>query len=264
MKKRYKIVSLLLILSAFALSCCNEDEDVIPDPAGKIKFSFENYVDGNPLVLDTLMYVNEAGNSYLVQEVQYFVSNITLYKSDGTIKIIDDWTDFRYIDSNIPSTMEYLVYDSIKPGDYDSLSFTFGFKNADNESFMFVNPPERDMMWPEYLGGGYHYMKINGKWKTTDNLLRGFAFHLGIGQIYDVNNEVIGFIDNSFRVSVPNSSFTITDGQTTNLRLRMNIEEWFKNPEIYDHNVHGGDIMQNQNAMSMAARNGWNVFSLHQ
>ncbi len=256
---------LVLAFSTLVLSCCNnEDDDVIPDPGGKIKFTFENYVDGNPLVFDSLMYLNEAGNLYLVQEVQYFVSNITLYKSDGSIKVIDDWTNFRYVDSNIPTTMEYLAYDSIDPGSYDSLSFTFGFKNADNQSFMFVNPPERDMMWPEYLGGGYHYMKINGKWRSPDNLLRGFAFHLGIGQTYDATGEVTGFIDNSFRVSIPSSSFTITDGVTTNLKLRMNIEEWFKNPETYNHNTHGGDIMQNQTAMSMAARNGWNVFSLHQ
>ena len=34
---------------------------------------------------------------------------------------------------------------------------------------MFVNPPEVNMMWPDVLGGGYHYLMLNGKWKTPEN-----------------------------------------------------------------------------------------------
>jgi len=40
----------------------------------------------------------------------------------------------------------------------------------------------------------------------------------------------------------------------------MHVDEWFNNPDIYDHNQYGGDIMENQEAMSKACGNGWNVF----
>ena len=43
--------------------------------------------------------------------------------------------------------------------------------------------------------------------------------------------------------------------------ISRNIENWFKNPNTYDHNQWGGDIMQNQPAMKIAAENGWNVFT---
>ncbi|MDZ7740495.1 MAG: hypothetical protein U5Q03_01720 [Bacteroidota bacterium] len=42
----------------------------------------------------------------------------------------------------------------------------------------------------------------------------------------------------------------------------MNIENWFKEPHVYDHNIWKGYIMQNQEAMSLARDNGQNVFSL--
>ncbi len=263
--RRYFIhLSIILgMLVTLTTSCCKDPE---PDPApevdaGKLHIDFDFYVDGNPIKFDTLMYTNAAGNEYLVYEVQYFISSLTIYQK-GNAKVLKGWEKEHYIDSGIPTTLGWDVYDDINTGNYDSLSFTFGFKDADNQSFMFVNPPESNMVWPEYLGGGYHYMKINGKWKIAQDTLRGFAFHIGRGQVYDANNNPISFIDNSYRVSMPSSDFKIENGKHTKLTIRMNIEEWFKNPQIYDHNTWGGDIMQNQAAMEVAVKNGWNVFEL--
>jgi hypothetical protein len=264
MKKIPLLFMGLLLTVALVTSCKKDKDDDTPaKPAGKLKFTFEHYVDGNPLIIDSMMYVNAAGNHYLVYEVQYFVTDVVLYKSDGSQKMIKDWTDYHYVDTNIPATLEWSVYDSIDPGNYDSIAFHFGFSNEKNESFMFLNPPEKDMVWPEYLGGGYHYMKLNGKWLDTNNYVRGFSFHIGKGQHYDNNGvPVPPFIDNSFRVSLPSSSFSVSDGKTTEIKIRMNIENWFKDPNVYDHNKWGGDIMQRQPAMALASENGWNVFSV--
>lgn len=264
MKKLSKeILSLFIILGIIAVSCKKDVIDNSPT-TGSLKINFEHFIDGSPIIYDSLMYVNEAGNHYLIYEVQYFVTDMILYKSDGTTRTIKEWTDYHYVDSNIPTSLKWDVYDGIPPGDYDSIAFHLGFKSEKNESFMFVNSPEKDMVWPEYLGGGYHYMKINGKWLDTNNVVRGFAFHLGIGQHYDNNGDVIPpFIDNSFRVGLPNASFTSVVGKTSEVTIRMNIEKWFKEPNIYDHNHWGGDIMQNQPAMKAAVENGWNVFSSH-
>ncbi len=60
---------------------------------------------------------------------------------------------------------------------------------------------------------------------------------------------------------MPNHVIAINDNETTTLQIVMNIENWFKSPNIYDHNQWGGDIMQNQDAMHIAAENGWNIFS---
>ena len=262
MKTLSKIVLSTFILIGLIASSCDKTKDDNNPTTGSLKIKFEHYINGNSIVYDSLMYVNAAGNHYLVYEVQYFVTDVVLYKSDGTSQSIKEWTDYHYVDSNIPKSLEWSVYDGIKPGNYDSIAFRLGFSSDKNESFMFVNAPEKDMVWPEYLGGGYHYMKINGKWLDTNNIVRGFAFHLGIGQHYDNNGGVIPpFIDNTFRVSLPNASFTSTIGKTSEITIRMNIDKWFKEPNIYNHNKWGGDIMQNQPAMKVAIENGWNVFT---
>jgi len=252
-------IASLMMLSA---SCGKDDPKPDPQPnTGKIHLDFDFMVDGTPLEYDALKYVNAAGNKYLVYEIRYFISKLTIYK-DGAAKELKAWSKEHYVQSDIPSTLSWDVVDDIAAGSYDSLSFVLGFRDADNQSFMFVNKPEVDMVWPEYLGGGYHYMMINGKWEVAIDTLRGFAFHLGRGQVRDANGVPVSFIDNSFKVTLPSSSFTITKGNYTSMTVRMNVEEWFKNPTDYDHNTWGGDIMENQPAMLTAKNNGWNVFEL--
>jgi hypothetical protein len=266
--KIYFILSLLFTALILTTAACNKDDDDDQnnggsgdENTGKIHLDFDFVVDGKPLQFDTLMYTNAAGNKYLVYEVQYFLTQLTIYK-DGKGKVLKGWEKEHYVDTNIPGTLGWDVYDKIESGSYDSLSFRFGFTDADNQSYMFVNSPEKDMVWPDYLGGGYHYMKLNGKWLTPDNKLRGFAFHIGRGQVYDSTGNPISFIDNSFYVSLKNSDFKIEKGKYTKMTVRMHVEEWFENPVVYDHNQWGGDIMQNQAAMATAVRNGWNVFEL--
>jgi hypothetical protein len=197
--------------------------------------------------------------------LMYFISDVTLHNSDGTTKLIDDWKDINYVDIDIPSTLSWTVYDDIPTGTYSSISFTFGISQAKNISMMFVNPPEVNMMWPGILGGGYHYMMMNGKWKDTANVIQNFACHLGIGQLYLSNvintDSIYAYVQNYFTVDLPNSSFTIEKDKTREVEIIMNIDSWFKTPYVYDHNVWGSGIMQNQPAMQMLKDNGFDVFT---
>ena len=262
---RFSLNTLVIILSLpviFLLDGCKDKNNVTPDQYGKISLDFVHKVDGEPLQIDTLRYINAAGNHYMVTEVQYFISDVTLHKSDSTKQVINAWKDIWYVDNDIPSTMTWNVYDSIQEGSYDSLTFTFGISEEKNQSMMFVDPPESLMFWPEYLGGGYHYMKLNGKWLDTLGHLSPFDFHMGIGQIYDGQGNITGFVQNYFHVSLPNSSFRVEKEKTTHIELIMNIESWFETPHVYDHNHWGGAIMQNQAAMELAKENGVDVFSV--
>lgn len=249
----------------FALSGCKNDDPKPTDPAGKIVFNFLHYCDGAPIVYDSTGYVNAAGNVYEINEIQYFISDVTLHKSDGSKVMIKKETDIYYIDSDIPATQKWQVFDPIPEGTYTGITFTFGINQQKNQSFMYVNPPEVNMVWPEFLGGGYHYLKINGKYDDPP-YLRPFNFHLGIGQIYPPNSQntdsILGFVQNYFEVVIPNSGFTIAKDQTRNIELIMQVEEWFRNPNTWDHNVYGNYTMQNQDAMQAMKENGHNVFKI--
>jgi hypothetical protein len=248
-----------------AISCKDEEPEPPAEKTGKIIFHFKHYLNNFPVQFDTLMYVNAAGNPYLVNEIQYFISDVKLYNNNDSALLIDDWKDIHYVDTDIPTTHSWEVFDKIPEGFYDSISFTFGIPEEKNHSFMYVNPPESFMFWPEYLGGGYHYLKLNGKWleEGQQTQTTPFDFHLGRGQVYySYPDSITGFIPNEFSVSLPNSGFQINTGQTVDINIFMNIENWFQEPNIYDHDIWGGYIMQNQNAMQMVKENGWNVFSI--
>ncbi len=264
-KQMRKIVIFLMITSGLILTGCPDkpNEEPVKD-SGKITFFFEHTIDQEPIHYDTLLYTNAAGNPYMVNEIQYFISDVKLFNENGSVKTIDGWKDIHYVDTDIQATHQWEVYDEIEKGNYDSIAFTFGISEEKNLSFMYVNPPEKDMFWPEYLGGGYHYMKLNGKWLPEDQTYQTvpFDFHLGIGQIYySYPDSITGFVHNNFDVSLPASGFTMNTGELKTMVITMHVENWFKDPFEYDHDVHGGYIMQNQEAMQMVKENGNNVFT---
>jgi hypothetical protein len=253
----------IVIVLLFFISGCKDDD---PE-TGKITMTFEELVDNYPLVVDTPMYVNEANNEFLVSEAQYFISNLKLFYQDGSSYEIQQDDGIHYRDTDIPETKKWIINDDVPAGYIDSVVFTFGLDAETNKTGLFINPPESGMFWPDELGGGYHYMKLNGKWLSVNQEVNPFNFHLGIGQTYDTTGAVTGFVQNYFKVSVylaVYSSFIIVvnPDQTTDLALAMNIESWFKTPHTWDFNTMGGMMMQNQEALKAACENGFDVFSI--
>ncbi len=245
-----------VLFGMFLLLSCKKDKVITDDDHGNLLLRFTHMVDDTPIAIDTMIYKNAAGNDYMVTEVQYFISDVYLHKSNGSKIMIDAMKDIHYVDNDIPSTQQWDVYDDIAGGDYDSITFTFGINEAKNYSLRFVDPPESFMAWPEHLGGGYHYMKLNGKW-SNDTIIQdlSFMFHLGIGQIYD-NDSITGFVQNFFEVALPNSAFSIVNGNTKEIEIIMNIENWFQNPYIFDFGDYPQGIMQNQEGMHKGCMNG--------
>lgn len=257
-------VFLIAAIFFSGITSCTEKKPV--ENSNKLNIKFKHRVDNNNLVFNQMIYVNAAGNNYEVTEIMYFISDLKLHHSDGRTIQPAQWDDIHYIDTNIPSTFDWLAGEDIPTGLYDSITFIFGLTQSRNQSFMFVNPPEVNMAWPEVLGGGYHYLMLNGWWKDLQEIRRPFNFHLGIGQIYANNSgqvpDITGFIHNNFTVRPLGEKFRIEENKENVIQLIMNVESWFETPLIYDHNIWGGAIMQNQDAMHMAALNGRDAFSI--
>jgi len=261
----YRTFKYLILLFFWGILASCQHDDAPAAQAG-LKLSFSHTVNGQALVTDQMNYMNAAGNTWEVTELMYFISDVQLYHNNGEIVKPANWDDIHYVDIHYPATLSWSMPGPIPAGNYDSLTFTFGIRSEANQSFMFVNPPEVNMAWPDVLGGGYHYLMLNGWWKDTADQRRPFNFHLGKGQVYageqgDVST-ISGFIDNSFTVNPGGGPFVIanTGAEAT---LTMDINSWFETPVVYDHNVFGGAIMQNQQAMHTGCLNGRDAFTLN-
>jgi hypothetical protein len=260
-KPTFYLMMLAMFIALVSNSGCHDEPVVTPAGTGRLTLDFAHMVNNEPLQTDTLQYVNAAGNHYMITEIQYFISDVTLYREDGSSQVICHPKEIHYVDYDIPSTWTWEIADSIPEGMYYCLSFTFGINEEKNISGLFTDPPESLMFWPEMMGGGYHYMKMNGKWLDTLNQLSPFNFHLGIGQIYDDEGNITGFVQNYFVENLPSSFFKVEKDKTKRITIIMNIESWFDTPHTWDHNYWGGAIMMNQAALQKAKENGLDVFT---
>ena len=251
---------LVILFAVLAVACTKRTE------MAEINLNIGYEINGKPLVTDTLCYVNEAGNRFLITEIQWFLSNIELLGQDGkwhTLKHRDavEPNDTKtehifYIDTDIPES-QTLQGQKIPIGRYSVLRFTFGLDENDNQTGIFNDSPEAEMFWPYMLGGGYHYMKLNGKYIGTEGRLKPLAVHLGIGQ----NEDCTEFYQNYFIVEVP-IDFTAKANAENRLDLTMVIDNWFRYSHTIDFNDLDGGIMQNQTAQQMLKENGNNVFRI--
>ena len=251
----------LVILFALMLAACAK-----PKENAEIDLNIGYELNGQLLVTDTLCYVNEAGNRFLITEIQWFLSDIELLNQDG------EWHKLRqrdatdsialvtehifYIDTDLPES-QTLRGKALPAGHYTALRFTFGLDENDNRSGLFNDPPEANMFWPEALGGGYHYMKLNGKYLDENEQLAPLNIHLGIGQ----NEDHTTFYQNYFTVTLP-IDFIVAENTENQLFLTMIVDNWFRNPNLYDFNDWGSAIMQNQAAQQALKENGYDVFTI--
>jgi hypothetical protein len=249
------IISLTLIVTA-----CQDEEQT----GGFVGFSFYHTIDNLPINYNELVYENQAGNPYEVSSIQWFISDVTLITTEGKEVILNKDQFCHYIDTNLPTTQEWRPSDRIPTGTYEKIQLTFGLKGEKNTPGQFHELPESNMVWPLALGGpngGYHYMKLNGFWKNSDAERTPFNFHLGVGQLYNDQNEVTDFVQNWFQVTLP-LDYEIKENDTLRLILNMNVNKWFNTPYIYDFNVMGGMTMTNQAVLEKIKGNGANVFTV--
>lgn len=223
-------------------------------PAGAtVAIALEHLANGSAIVLGTdTPYVNAAGNHFGVTRLSYFVSDVTLTTTDGTTITA---AGAHYVDHDTASTR--LIELPVDAGALElaSISFVMGLPPALNVTGAFSSPPESLMEWPVMMGGGYHYMKLEGRYIDAAGEPFNFMAHSG----------ALRGTDYSFPVELDAHGVTIGEGDVT-LTVAMNVEEWFTNPNDWDLNdyfnatMHG--IMGNAAAQASLQENGAGVFTL--
>ena len=196
---------------------------------------------------DLLPYTNDAGENYNIQRLNYLISDITLHSDDGISILLKD---VHFIDADDASTLIINVGE-MDNGNYTSISYTMGFDTIKNISNLYVNESfHSTMAWPDMMGGGYHYMRLEGDY---DTITQGYATHTGgtMGMDYSFNHNSI-------------ISLNIDDdlGDVC-IDINMEINNWYQTPNQIDFSSYGMGIMMDTTMQENIQMNGiTDVFSV--
>ncbi len=238
-----KFVYFTLVWMVFLFSSCVKDPPkVIPVTSGSLVIKVDYKVDGKPLIFDSLMYTNTAGNLYSVSRLEYFLSGFVFEDMSGNF-IQSDMV--LYENAKKPVS---IILTQLKFGNYKSVQFNVGIDSIHNISNSLEPTPENlNMFWPDEMGGGYHFTKLEGRYLNAASTTSGFAMHIGTNKTLVKHNKLT-------------VSKNVTENTTDTLQLTMNINEWFTNPNQYNLLIHGNYTMGNDSLMLMLKENAKDIF----
>ena len=260
-----KLLFSALAIFMFSLSACKDDDDVddvvivVKDYTAIINLT--QYVNDSVLQMNTsgFPYENAMMQKFKVTKLQYLISDLTFTKDDGT-KIVDN--GYHYVTLSDSASLTYTLSSKIPAGSYSSVGFTFGFDEEDNITGEYADLNTLGWNWPSMgmfgnLGGGYHFMRLEGDYLDSNNTSAEFKIHMGTAR--NDNNNPVTFEANHFDVILANSAISVAND--FNFDIEMNIEEWLQNPTTWDFNVWNAPTMPIYNAQKALNLNGSSVFS---
>lgn len=249
-----KKIALLFIASAFVFGCNNDDNNPQPVPNATVEFTFTHNWDGDVIEnsdFDLLQYFNANGEQMSISKLVYLISDVTFTNLSTAVSY--DAGDYNLINVREGTNLTFTPGIEIPEGEY-LVTFTFGFDDEDNQDGVYPDLNSADGGWnvPMMLGGGYHYMRLEGKFVDNTSAQANYAYHTI--RANDNTTTPITLQDTSFEVSLGQ----ITVGSTTSVEIQMNVAEWFKSPNQWDLNQLNTVLMPNFDAQIMMYENGSN------
>ena len=243
----------VLLIGIMAFISCTEDK--IQFPEVNTTYTFSQNWDGTPVTKDDfskIIFTNANGEKQSIERLRYLISRVTLTSVTG---ISTTMKGYQLVDVSIDSTANFKPVTKIPLGTY-KLSITFGFNQEDNTRGTHKDLNTASWNVPNSLGNGYHYMQLDGKYLDATNMEANYNYH----SIRAVNltGSQIAFGKTHFIAELGEVKI---DG-ATNIEIKMNIAEWFKNPHTWDLNKLNTVLMPNYDAQKMMSDNGKNAFSL--
>jgi hypothetical protein len=234
---------LILAVLSFSLfiSACKKDGS---DKPIVLTVDFSHKANGEAVQFDTILYSNSLNQAFSISTCKYFLSNIYLHSPTGDSSMVEEYI---YVDGSDAINSSFSR--EIKPNTYNKISLNIGIPTAQNISNMFPNPPENKMEWPTPMGGGYHYMKLEGKYEDSSTNIRNFQMHTG-----PLNKE-----DYSVWVELPLD--LNLESVDRSLELIIHLDNWFKSPnQLSFYNLSA--IMGNATMQSKIQANGNDIIEV--
>lgn len=244
-----KALILLAVITLF--SACTSDDDKVNNL--DLTFKLNHNWDGQNLTFEdfgTTAFTNANGEEVTLERLRYIISNITFYSENGQTTQLQG---YQLFDLSEEETLSFTFNANIPEGNYTVVSFTLGLDEQYNISGAYADLNSVSWNWPENLGGGYHFLQMDGTYETLEGA-QPFNFHMGTARLSDNTFEA------NYRTVFLSSDFTLNQNKT--IEFNMNVAEWFKNPHTWDLNELNTELMMNYTAQKMMYDNSGSVFSL--
>ena len=245
---------IIIICLFFALNSCSQDRDISLSPVAiTLNFSHswgEDEISSSDF--DELKFTNENEQTLSINRLRYVISEITLIHESGEPTVLND---YNLVDLTNEAGLSFTTSESILPGDYVSASFRFGFSNNFNIDGTYPDLNTALFNVPGLLGGGYHFMQLDGMYIDNNNQEAAYNYH--VINAFDASNPNEN-VETSFSVNIGG----LTIGSNTNINVKMDVSEWFKNPNMWDLNEFDTNLMGNYDVQLLMNQNGSSVFDL--
>ncbi|MCA9757265.1 MAG: hypothetical protein KDA27_15775 [Candidatus Eisenbacteria bacterium] len=236
----------------FVSGCDDDNNPVVPPPStGTIMIDVEHKVGAADLELGTVQYTNAFGNVYGVYNLEYFLSDFFVMNEDGRQEV----NGAHYVRAS-DETTHTIVVEGVPVGHYHMLGFTFGLDDEDNVTGALSGQSQEvdNMFWPENWGGGYHYMKLEGRFINSEQTESGFATHAG--RFRAEGRDESHFVEESLTLHQ-----NVNAGETLHLTLVVDVNKWYEGPNTIDLVTHNA-IMNNYDRQVELEQNCSDVFTL--
>lgn len=250
--KKSKIYSILAVV-LLAVTACNIDDS---SQAANVTLKFTHSWDETPVTnadFNDIKFTNKNGETLSIERLRYLISRVMLTDEDNFSTTFEG---YNLVDVTNNKNLEFKLKSKVATGTY-KLSFVFGFNNDDNTDGAYADLNSATWNVPMMLGGGYHYMQLDGKYNDENSNPQNYNYH-AIRAVNRANPDNLVFQNTFFTVDL--GSVTISEDQT--IKINMNIAEWFKNPNTWNLNELNTRLMPNFDAQVLMYQNGQNVFSL--
>ena len=190
-----------------------------------------------------------------LSKLVYLISDITFTSSTGEVF---EPGDYNLVDARVGTGTIFTPNVELPEGEY-VVSLTYGFDDEDNQDGVYLDLNVADGVgWgvPAPLGGGYHYMRMEGMYNNNMGDQVAYQYH-------NVRANMPGtdpVITQDTSINVDLGIINIVEGTT--IEVKMNVAEWYRTPNLWDLNVLFTVLMPNFDAQIMMNENGQTVFSL--
>ena len=241
-----------LLLTVILTSSCSKNNAPEPDAdkMGQFSIEFDNIVGEETLGFEPRSYTNAKGEKFRIKQLQYFISNIKLYKNDGSSYTVPQEESYFLVNASDRTTRFTRV--RVPEGDYSKVQFVLGVDSLRSTmpvekrtGVLSFNPESGHAGGGMYWGwnSGYIFLKLEGYCDLISDNQQGdptgnkqFKYHIGGFGGYNAPT-----LNNIKTITIDLQSAGIAQvraGMRSNAHLFVDIMKIFNGPNAFSIVAH--------------------------